>query len=199
MNLIAQKGRSGEKKALFKCFNHYKNPEECKHYHAMFYDELYDEILERIKQLFEEIKDSPLFENLSLKLLELKKVEKTKNEKGRTLKELATVKTRISNIRKSSSRNGLAGTAVLGELKELVDKQLELTQHFTWLERGEINGDINHKEIDDMLNDFLNIQILNESIVSQLIKKIEIGEIVVTEKGPRRDIIITYSFGKFSK
>lgn len=92
MNLISKTERSGKKKPLFKCFNHYNNPEICTHYHAILYDDLYDEILKRLQALFAEIKKSSVFENLELKLLEQEKAEMATKEKQEIYKELSMVK-----------------------------------------------------------------------------------------------------------
>ncbi len=196
MTLIAIKNRKGVKKGLLKCFKHYTNPEECTHYHAVLYDDLYDEILARIQQLFNEVKNSQVFEDVKLKLLEHKRDEMAKEEKDKILKELSSVKKSISDIRKASNKSSLSPTSNLPMLNDLISKQCELTQRLTLIECGETNYDIDKKEIDELLNDFFDIKNIDENLVSQLIQKIEVGETLVTEDGPKRDIIITYSFDK---
>ena len=192
MTLIAQKTKTGEKRPLFKCFNHYNNPEQCKHYHVVLYNDLYDAILERVKVLFNEFKDSQAFGNLVLKVMQQRKDELAAEEKEKIFKELASVKKTISDIRKTSE-NFMSDIAVL---ETLLIKQRELTQSLARIECGENNYEVDKNEVKKLLHDFLNIQALDENLVSKLIKKIEVGEAVVTEDGPKRDITITYSFEK---
>ena len=80
------KNQNRAKRPLFKCFNHYNNPEQCKHYHVVLYNDLYDVILERVKVFFNEFKDSQTFENLVLKLMEQRKNELAEEEKERIFK-----------------------------------------------------------------------------------------------------------------
>ena len=79
-------------------------------------------------------------------------------------------------------------------LNDLLSRQRELTKRLTLIECGETNYDINETEIKKSLEDFLSIQSLNEDLVSKLIKRIEIGETLITDDGPLRNIVITYSF-----
>lgn len=62
------------------------------------------------------------------------------------------------------------------------------------IECGEIDYEINRDVINTRLNEFFNIENLNETWVSALIKRIEVGETLTTEEGPKRDIFVTYTF-----
>lgn len=194
MTLIAVKNRKGVKRGLLKCFTHYTNPEQCVHYHAIIYDDLYDEILERIRLLFQRIKDTEIYEYLKLKFLEHKKAEIAQKQKGEVLKELSLVKKSISDIHKTSGRTGMDMPSKTVLLTDLIKKQCELTKRLTLIEIGEIDYDIDESEICELLDNFLDIQKLDEKLVSQLIEKIEIGEVIETEDCPKRDVIITYTF-----
>ena len=196
MNLIARIDRKGNKKPLFNCFNHIKNPQECKHYHAVLYEDLYNEILKRIQLIFDEIKNSSVFEYLELRLLEQTKTKLANEEKSQILKELSSIKKSISNMRKGLDKSNLSYQANMKVLDNLINQQCELTQRLTKLECGQIDYDVDIHEIKKSLNNLLNIQSLSENLVSSLIKKIEVGKTVVTENGPKRDIIITYYFEK---
>lgn len=192
MILIARTGRKGVKKPLLKCFNHYDNPEECKRYHAVLYDDLYDEILKNIQILFAKIKNSSIFESLELKLIEQAKEEMANEEKEKRSKELLIVKKRISDLRKNSS----ASTTDMTLLNDMLSKQRKLAQRLVQIECGEIDYDIDVKKIKSKLNDFLNVDSLGEKLVTDLIEKIEVGETITTDEGPTREIFITYTFNE---
>lgn len=81
-------------------------------------------------------------------------------------------------------------------VNDLIGRQRELTSRLTAIESGEIDYYIDKEKIKEQLNDFFNIQNLTANLVSGLIEKIEVGETVATDKGPKRDIVITYSFEK---
>ena len=196
MTLIASKGRQGKKKPLLKCFTHYNNPEQCKHYHAVLYDDLYEEVLKRIQDFFAEVKKSTIFESIQLQLVEKAKEEEAYKEKLKLLAEISQVKKSISNIRKTFNNSNLGINQNTNLLNDLINRQRELTQRLAIIECGEANYDINKEEIKEKLNEFFNIQKLTESLVSNLIKKIEVGETIATEIGPKRNIKITYLFEK---
>ena len=193
MNLIAKTDRKGMKKPLFKCFNHYNNPDVCTHYHAVLYEDLYEEVLKRIREIFLKIKDSVVLDSVKFKLIEKAKTKLAAEEKTEILKELSNVKKNISNIYKVSDKN-MDSKLNKNLLNDLLSRQYELTKRLTLIECGETNYDIDETEIKKPLEDFLNIQSLNEDLVSKLIKRIEIGETLVTDDGPMRNIVITYSF-----
>ena len=193
MNLIAKTDRKGMKKPLFKCFNHYNNPDVCAHYHAVLYDDLYEEVLKRIREIFLKIKDSVVLDSVKFKLIEKAKTKLAEEEKTEILKELSSVKKNISNIYKVSDKN-MDSKLNKNLLNDLLSRQRELTKRLTLIECGETNYDIDETEIKKSLEDFLSIQSLNENLVSKLIKRIEIGETLVTDDGPMRNIVITYSF-----
>lgn len=193
MTLIAKTDRRGMKKPLFKCFNHYNSPDVCTHYHAVLYDDLYEEVLKRIREIFLKIKDSVVLDSVKFKLIEKAKTKLAEEEKTEILKELSTVKKNISNIYKVSDKN-MDSKLNKNLLNDLLSRQRELTKRLTLIECGETNYDINETEIKKSLEDFLSIQSLNEDLVSKLIKRIEIGETLITDDGPMRNIVITYSF-----
>ncbi len=194
MNLIAKTDKNGKKKPLFKCFNHYNNPEECKHYHAVLYEDLYDEVFKKIQALCNKIKDSDFLECVEATLIQKEKVKLADKEKTEIIRELSVVKKGVSDMRKSSNMGNLNSKSNMTLLNSLVKKQYELTQRLTMIESGGVQYDIDIMEIKQRLNDFFDIENLNGNIVSQLIKKIEVGETIITEDGPKRNIVITYCF-----
>lgn len=194
MNLIARIGRKGEKKPMFKCFNGNHNHKECKHYHAVLYEDLYNEILKTIRSLFEEIRNSTIFEKLELKLLEEAKEDMAEKEKSMIFNELSNIKKSISDIRKTHNKEELNSSEIMTLLNDLIGRQRQLAQRLAMVECGEMDYEVNRDAIKKRLNEFLNIENLNETWVSALIKRIEVGETLRTDDGPRRDIFVTYTF-----
>ena len=194
MNLIAISRKNGIKRPMFKCFKNGKN--ECKHHHAVFYEDLYDEILKRIQIIFKEMRNSVIYESLELKLAENLKADMAIKEKTKLLEELSSVKKSISDIKKSYNKGTLSNSNNTAVLDKLIIKQRQLVQRLVMVECGEIDYEVDRKKIEETLNDFFNIQYLNEKLVSLLIDKIEVGETITTEEGPKRNIFVTYTFDK---
>ena len=40
---------------LIRCTNHFQNPEECKHHHQIYYEDLYAEILKSVQGIAKQI------------------------------------------------------------------------------------------------------------------------------------------------
>ena len=196
LNLIALKGKKGDKKPLFKCYTNRTNHKECEHYHAVLYKDLYDVILKAIQSLFEKIKKSEIFENLELKLIEEAKEDMVNKEKSAITKELSDVKKSISNIRKVHNKEELNSLDNITLLNDLMGRQRQLAQQLAMIECGEMDYDVNRDAIKKRLNEFLSIENLNENWVSALIERIEVGETLTTDDGPKRDIFVTYTFQK---
>lgn len=196
MNLIARIGKKGDKKPMFKCFGGNNNHKKCKHYHAVLYEDLYDVILEAIQSLFQEIKNTTIFESLELELLEEVKEDMASKEKSTIFNELSGVKKSISDIRKVHNKEELNSLENMTLLNDLIGRQRQLAQRLAMIECGEVDYEINRDEIKKRLNEFFKIKNLNETWVSALIKRIEVGETLTTEEGPKRDIFVTYAFKK---
>ena len=162
----------------------------------VLYDDLYEEILSKIKGIFDQARNSQVFEYLKFKLLEQKRAERAEQEKEEIFKELSYVKKNIADMRKVLDKSNLSFTSDLSALNTLIGKQRSLTQRLALIECGETNYDIDNGEIEEQLNKFFDVQVLDEKLVSRLIQKIEVGETLVTEEGPKRNITITYAFEK---
>lgn len=192
---IAKKNRNKTiTKPLLKCFNHYKNPEECKSYHVVLYDDLYEEVLKRTQLIFEKVKESSVFEDLEAMVLEKIKTENITEEKLKVIKQISQIKKDITNIRRTFENKGLRSENDMAMLSDLIHKQQEFTNKLAKIERGEITLEIERKKIKDLLNKFLTVEELTEELVNNLIERIEVGAVVMDEDGPKREIFIKYKF-----
>ena len=190
---IAQQNRNKTiTKPLLKCFNHYKNPKECTSYHAVLYDDLYEEVLKRIQLIFEKVKESSVFEDLEAMVLEKIKNQKTNEEKLEIIKQITSIKKNIADVSKTCGNKVFKPENVLSDI---IHKQHELTNRLAKIERGEITLEIERKKIKDLLNKILTVEKLNEDLVNNLIERIEVGAVIIAEDGPKREIFIKYKFG----
>lgn len=86
-------------------------------------------------------------------------------------------------------------------LSELMDKQQQLTYKLTMLECGITDFDFEREDHDvkSTLKDFLTVDKLTDTLVNSLIERIDVGYVVTSDEGLRRDISITYTFEKITE
>ncbi|HHT54923.1 MAG TPA: hypothetical protein GX011_08390, partial [Clostridiales bacterium] len=53
-----------DKRTYYRCMHHYRHPGECLHTHAIFYDDLYKAVLERIRATAKLLQDDEAFYRL---------------------------------------------------------------------------------------------------------------------------------------
>ena len=192
--LIAKKNRNGSIiKPSFICDNHRLNPDQCTHYRSIYYDELRAEVMKSLKKILSDFKDSESYQRLLKKFEEQEKEQQIYDEKAEIFRELSSLRKKIAELRK---QHATADSLYCADaLNDLFQQQQQLTQRLTELELGNIEFDPSKtaSKLDEFLAGLCSGG-LTENLIHQFIDRIEIGETVRTEEGPRRTIYIKYKF-----
>jgi len=83
----------------------YKNPDECTHYHQIYYDDLYDQVLSRIRKIAKSVENGSLLESVNKRMAKQKKTDKLEAEK----KKISTRMRSNCNIRFSNASRKMVG------------------------------------------------------------------------------------------
>ena len=68
---------------LIRCTNHYSNPEDCKHNHYIYYDDLYAEVLKRVRNIARQIESGELLEQIQKQSAKRVKTDKLVAEQAK--------------------------------------------------------------------------------------------------------------------
>jgi site-specific DNA recombinase len=178
--------------------HHYRHPGECLHTHAIFYDDLYKTVLERIRATARLLKDDESFYRL------------IEEESG-----LNTSQKQLSADRDKLKRRQQELSMLLFKLFEdhaaglIADENYVVFTNRYQSEQTEIQGKIvalntkleqqtdyeaNAEQLREIISDYLNIDKLTPFILNKLIEKIQVGQVKKVDGQMAQEIIIVWRF-----
>jgi hypothetical protein len=96
MTLMMKSLKSGST-PLIRCTHHYTNPKDCKHNHAIYYDNLYSEVLKRVRGIASKIESGELLERIQKQSTRRVKTDKLVAEQSKANKRPNVLKRIIKN------------------------------------------------------------------------------------------------------
>ena len=195
---MAHKSRAQGSKAYYRCMYHYKTPDECKHTHAIAYDDLYTAVLNKIRQTAKRLKSDVGFleavgkksgkNNQTTRLSEQKsKHEKRLNELFNLLRKLFE-KNAAGLLDDANyvafSREYQAEQADI--MRKLADVKAELA------ETGKTT--VNAEKLRELILEYLEIKELTPFILAKLIDRILVGHKQKVDGEEQQEITIVWRF-----
>ena len=83
---------------LIRCTNHYSNPEQCRHNHYIYYDDLYEEVLRRVQDIAKRIESGELLMRIQKKSTKRVKADKLLSEKKKIGKRIIALRKIIRKL-----------------------------------------------------------------------------------------------------
>lgn len=182
---------------MIRCTNHYSNPEQCKHNHYIYYDDLYAEVLKRIRGIAGRIESGELFERIRKKTAKRVKADKLIAEQAKINKRLTVLKKIIKKLYEDFASDLLDSDSYHSMLTEYTQEQKQLTAKLAIIEtelNSTGNDEQNVQKLKAVLDEFLNVETLTANILNQLIERIEIGHTVKVDGCREQEITIVYRF-----
>ena len=181
---------------LLRCMNHFHNPDECQHYHFIYYEELYAEVLSRIKALSAQIDSGKLARQLEKQRLKRAKKDKLVSERTKIHKRLEALTKVIKRLYEDYANDMVSVKDYQLLLKEYNREQKKLNTRLTVI-GTRLNGTQDEENVGKLkavLDEYFDRDILTSTLLVKLIERIEIGHIVSTENGKEQEITIYYRF-----
>ena len=182
---------------MIRCVNHFTKPEECRHYHYIYYEDLYAEILRRIQCLTERIESGELLKQLQKQKQAQKNLNKLKEEQNKIHRRLQMLKKIIRKLYEDFASELLDSESYHELLAEYTKEQKQLTTRLSSID-VELNKQNDHEadvqKLREVLDEYLTMEYLTETIVNQLIERIEIGHPVKVDGVRQQEITIVYRF-----
>ena len=182
---------------LIRCTNHYSNPNDCKHNHAIYYDDLYAEVLKRIQGIANRLESGELLERIQKKTEKRVKADKLMAEQAKINKRLTVLKKIIKKLYEDFASDLLDSEIYHSMLTEYTQEQRQLTARLAVIEAGlgsTSNDEQNVQKLKTVLDEYLNIETLTANMLNQLIEQIEIGHTVKVGGCRQQEITIVYRF-----
>lgn len=182
---------------LIRCTNHYSNPDQCKHNHYIYYDDLYAEVLKRVRCIASRIESGELLERIQKRSTKRVKTNKLIAEQCKTNKRLTVLKRIIKKLYEDFAADLLDSESYQSMLIEYTQEQKQLVARLAVID-SELNSAIddtqNVQKLKAVLDEYLNVETLTANMLNQLIERIEIGHTVKVNGCRQQEITIVYRF-----
>lgn len=182
---------------MIRCTNHYFKPEECRHYHYIYYDDLYAEVLKRIQRLTKQVESGELLKQLQKQNSAQKNLNKLKEEQNKIHRRLQMLKKIIRKLYEDFASELLDSESYHELLAEYTKEQKQLTTRLSLID-VELNSQDDFEKgvqkLKEVLDEYLTMENLTETMVNQLIERIEIGHPVKVDGIRQQEITIVYRF-----
>ena len=196
MTLMMKPLKSGPT-PLIRCTHHYTNPEDCKHNHAIYYEDLYCEVLKRVRSIASKMQSGELLERIQKQRTKRVKTDKLIAEQAKASKRLTVLKRIIKKLYEDFAADLLEPDSYHSMLTEYTNEQKQITARLAVIEAElgtESNDEQNVQKLKAVLDEYLNIETLTANMLNQLIERIEIGHAVKVDGCRQQEITIVYRF-----
>lgn len=182
---------------LIRCTNHYSNPDQCKHNHAIYYDVLYEEVLKRVRSIASKIQSGELLGKIQKQSTKRVKTDKLIAEQAKINKRLTVLKKIIKKLYEDFASDLLDSESYHSMLNEYTQEQKQLAARLAVIDT-ELNCTGNDEQkvqkLKAVLDEYLNVETLTANMLNQLIERIEIGHTVKMDGCRQQEITIVYRF-----
>lgn len=182
---------------LIRCTNHYSNPDQCKHNHYIYYDDLYAEVLKRIQGIANRLESGELLERIQKKTEKRVKADKLIAEQAKINKRLTVLKRIIKKLYEDFAADLLDSEGYHSMLTDYANEQKQIAARLAVIEAElgvEGNDEQNVQKLKNVLNEYLHVETLTANMLNQLIERIEIGHTVKVDGCRQQEITIVYRF-----
>ena len=182
---------------LIRCTNHYSKPEQCKHNHYIYYDDLHEEVMQRVQAIVNKIESGELLTWIQKKSDKRLKTDNLLAEKKKIDKRIVTLKKIIRMLYEDFASDLLDTGNYHSLLAEYTEERKQLNARLaaieTELSRAE-DDEQNVQKLKAVLDEYPTIDTLTANILNQLIERIEIGHAVKVNGCRQQEITIVYRF-----
>ena len=190
------KQRKSGNAPLLRCMNHFHNAEECRHNHFVYYEDLYAEVLARIKALSGQIDSGKLLKQLEKQRLKRAKKDKLASERTKIHKRLEALTKVIKRLYEDYAGDMVSMKDYQLLLKEYNREQKKLNDRLTVI-GTRLNGTKDRESVEKLkavLDEYFDRDVLTPTLLVKLIERIEIGHIEKNGVNQEQEITIYYRF-----
>ncbi len=184
---------------LYKCINHYENPDECPNYVFVNYQSLIEVVTKKIKKFMKMINDEKLFQSYCTKVRMNDQSVKNKDEKVKIEKRLQILIRLISKVFNNNIEGLIDDQTCQELLKQYQNEQKTLNTKLSELNRLIENDKDEEKNIlllKNKFNEFMGFKELTVEMVNALINKIVVEPAKKIDGVKSQEISIHFRFAR---
>jgi hypothetical protein len=191
------KPRKHSNPAILTCRYHFRNPDKCKHFHYIYYKDLYDLVLKQIRRVAKSIESGELIRNVRNKAMKQNKRDKFEAEKSKINNRLTMLGKITKKLYEDYACDLLDSDSYHKMLNDYQQGQKHITQRLSVIQ-NELNKKDDYTEnlqkLSETIQMYLNVDKLTANMLNQLIERIEIGHPVKINGTTEQEISIIYRF-----
>jgi site-specific DNA recombinase len=187
-----------DKRTYYRCMHHYRHPEECLHTHAIFYDDLYKAVLERIRATARLLQDDEAFYRLVEEKSGLNTSDKqlaTERDKlKRRQQELSTL---LFKLFEDHAAGLISDENYVAFTNRYQSEQAEIQEKIAVFDAKlaqQTDYQANAEQLRQAISDYLNIATLTPFILNKLIENIQVGHAETVNGQTVQEITIVWRF-----
>ena len=194
---IKVKGGGKVLKSSYRCANHFNNPDECAHYNYIYYEDLYAQMLVRVKKAVERITSGEVLKAVQERTDNQSGQDRLTSEKDKAEKRLNALSVIMRKLYEDYAAETLDCDNYKTMLAEYQCEQKALKERLTVID-GELGKE------NDVEGNFLKLKLvaasyaecseLTSEMLKQLIERIEISHPVKADGVTTQNISINYRF-----
>ena len=196
MSWMMKPVKGGEMPVL-RCMNHFQHPSKCTHHHQVYYDDLYEQVTERVRTLAERIDSGELLKHLRKQAKKRTRTDRLATEREKIHKRLEALKRIIKRLYEDMADEVMPAADYREMLTEYSKEQKTLHERLAVIEAklNETTDEVQNMErLKDLMESVMTEKKLTGEVLSQLIERIEIGHIVKVGSCKQQEITIYYRF-----
>lgn len=182
---------------LLRCTNHFLNPEQCRHNHYIYYEDLYREVFQRLLDLEDRIKSGELLRFLQRDAAKQGLAKKTLSEYRKIEKRLVLLKKIVRSLYEDFANDLLDSDSYHSLLVDYLKEQKQLSSRLATLEakiHHSANLEKNVQKLQAELEENLRDEALSANLLNRVIERIEVIHTNERDRQKNHGVTIIYRF-----
>ena len=180
-----------------RCMHRYRNSNACQNYHQIRYDDLYGEVLKRIKKLAKNVENGTLAKSVNKMLSRQRQADRQEAEKLKITNRLASLAKITKQLYEDNACGNLDADSYRTFLSDYQDEQKRISQRLQAI-NAELNKQNDYAEniqkLSEVVQGFMDVKELTANMLNQLVERVEVGHEVEIDGEKRQEISIVYRF-----
>ena len=190
--------KDGNTRGFYRCMYHYRQPKECPNPHAIYLDDLYGIVLEKIRSTAQLLQDDDKFiAMVNKRLKQDAPTEKLTEKRAKLEKRQAKLTRLLRKLFEDNAAGLISDENYSAMFKVYQDEQNETAQKIKaiYTESAQKDGyRLNAEKLRETILQYLNIEKLTPFILNKLIERIEIGHLQIIDGQRQQEVTIIWRF-----
>ena len=195
---IKTKGKASILKNLYRCVNHYNNPDECRHYNYIYYDDIFNQVSAVVRKAIWRISnDDGLLRTVQKRADSKSGNKKLVDEKAKIEKRLSALTTIVRKLYEDYATETLDEGNYRGMLAGYQLEQKTLKERLIIIDKdlSKVNDyEESYKKLKQFAAEYADCKELTAEMLKKLVERIEIEHPKKTDGKVTQQISIVYRF-----